>query len=193
MVMDHLESVGMEITINWTAHDDASRYKEWAKLDRYGVGNCDVFVLVNSGKKSSGKMWECGIADSLGTPMVFIGKRPTVVFRDQFNDGIVCELPPNDLSLELLVSAVRDLYNNDMVNHPAHYNMGNIEVVDYILDQKFGYLLGNAVKYVSRCRHKGKYVEDLRKAIWYLNKAIGVHEDPDKGELEQVLKGNAPT
>ena len=59
----------------------------------------------------------------------------------------------------------------DNINSPNHYNKGDIEVIDYILDQKFDYLEGNVIKYVSRHRNKGG-IEDLRKAKWYLEKLI---------------------
>ncbi len=63
---------------------------------------------------------------------------------------------------------------NDAVNHPSHYTDGKIEVIDYIEDKKLGYHLGNAVKYISRAGKKdpSKTVEDLRKAIWYLQREI---------------------
>lgn len=61
---------------------------------------------------------------------------------------------------------------NDMVNHPPHYTTGKIEVIDFIRDQQFDYLEGNVVKYVARARHKGKELQDLKKAAWYLNRRI---------------------
>ena len=67
----------------------------------------------------------------------------------------------------------------DMVNHPPHYNQGGMEVIDVIEagigDQGFiGYLLGNILKYLLRFRHKGKPIEDLKKARLYLDKLIAV-------------------
>lgn len=62
--------------------------------------------------------------------------------------------------------------NDDMVNRPPHYTKGRIEVIDFILDQDFGYLAGQVIKYVSRYRHKGSAVEDLQKAEWYLKRLI---------------------
>ena len=58
----------------------------------------------------------------------------------------------------------------DNVNHPAHYT----EVIDFIEDKQLGYHLGNAVKYISRAGKKDpeKTAEDLRKAVWYLNRYI---------------------
>ena len=67
---------------------------------------------------------------------------------------------------------------NDTVNHPAHYCTGKIEVIDYIEDKDFPYHLGNAVKYISRAGRKdpGKTVEDLRKAVWYIERYINLLE-----------------
>lgn len=64
----------------------------------------------------------------------------------------------------------------DMVNHPPHYTTGKIETIDFILDQHFGYLDGQIIKYVSRYRHKGAPVEDLKKARWYLDRLIAEQE-----------------
>ena len=60
----------------------------------------------------------------------------------------------------------------DNVTNPAHYNHGKIEVIDFIEDQKFNYHLGNAVKYISRAGKKSNKVEDLKKAIWYIEREI---------------------
>ena len=60
----------------------------------------------------------------------------------------------------------------DPINHPAHYTMGKIEVIDFIEDQKLPYHLGNVVKYLCRAAHKGKELEDLKKAAWYLDRYI---------------------
>lgn len=66
--------------------------------------------------------------------------------------------------------------NNDVVNHPDHYNTGAFEVYDYIVDKLSpeelkGYIKGNVLKYVSRENYKGK-TQDLRKAAWYLNRYL---------------------
>jgi hypothetical protein len=60
----------------------------------------------------------------------------------------------------------------DVVNNPPHYTVGGIETIDFIEAKKLPYNLGNVVKYVSRADHKGRRVEDLRKAQWYLNREI---------------------
>ena len=63
----------------------------------------------------------------------------------------------------------------DSVNHPSHYTSGKIEVIDFIEDKELGFHLGNAVKYISRAGRKNpdKIVEDLQKAVWYINREIG--------------------
>jgi hypothetical protein len=63
----------------------------------------------------------------------------------------------------------------DVVNNPDHYNTGNIECIDAIEESMSsvafkGYLKGNCMKYLWRYDYKGKQVEDLQKAGWYLNK-----------------------
>lgn len=61
---------------------------------------------------------------------------------------------------------------NDQVNHPSHYNQGKIEVIDFIEDQQLDFALGNALKYICRAPYKGKELEDLRKAEWYIRHRI---------------------
>ena len=68
----------------------------------------------------------------------------------------------------------------DDVQNPQHYADSNIEVIDYIEDKNLGFCLGNAIKYISRAgkKHsvgksdKEKTIQDLNKAIWYLNRRI---------------------
>lgn len=68
----------------------------------------------------------------------------------------------------------------DNVNHPAHYqSRQGIEVIDVIgaftedLRGMEAVCTANALKYTCRWKHKNG-VEDLKKAIWYLNKLIDI-------------------
>ncbi len=63
----------------------------------------------------------------------------------------------------------------EKVEHPAHYNKGGIEVIDFILDKDLSFVEGNVVKYVCRYNFKG-HVEDLRKAKFYLELLIAEKE-----------------
>jgi len=56
----------------------------------------------------------------------------------------------------------------DVINNPSHYTHGSIECIDVIKDWKLGYHLGNALKYICRAEHKGNALQDIGKAIWYL-------------------------
>ena len=70
------------------------------------------------------------------------------------------------------------MVSNDPVNHPAHYTAdGGIECIDAIeatlTPEEFrGYLRGQVIKYIWRCNYKGKRLEDLEKAEWYLKRYI---------------------
>ena len=63
---------------------------------------------------------------------------------------------------------------DDPVNHPSHYTYGSMEVIDAIEGLELPYHLGNALKYIARAGRKdpAKTEEDLRKAIWYINRYI---------------------
>ena len=63
----------------------------------------------------------------------------------------------------------------DVVNKPRHYNTGTIECIEAIEESMSsvafkGYLKGNCMKYLWRYDYKGKQVEDLEKAGWYLRR-----------------------
>ena len=64
---------------------------------------------------------------------------------------------------------------NDNVNSPAHYRQGGIECIEAIKasmsEEGFrDYLKGNVMKYIWRYEHKGRVIEDIEKALWYLNR-----------------------
>ena len=68
---------------------------------------------------------------------------------------------------------------------PQHYQQGNIQVLDFITDQKFSYLEGNIVKYI--CRYKTKNgLEDLEKADYYLSRLIELQMDEDDRIADQI-------
>ena len=60
----------------------------------------------------------------------------------------------------------------DNVNNPKHYNShpSGIQVIQ--VTEHMNFCLGNAVKYILRCDHKNDAVEDLEKAVWYINREI---------------------
>lgn len=82
--------------------------------------------------------------------------------------------------------ALNDKAHDDKVNHPSHYtwlkDLCGIEVIDITRHMDFN--LGNSIKYILRSGHKKeegytdkqKTIEDLKKAIWYLNDEISMLE-----------------
>lgn len=75
--------------------------------------------------------------------------------------------------------------NKDNVNHPPHYTKGDIECIDGIKasmshNEYLGYLKGAVMKYLWRYQYKNKPKEDIRKAIWYLQRLE--QELPDTDE-----------
>ena len=70
-----------------------------------------------------------------------------------------------------------DYADEDVVNNPNHYNNGSIECIEGIqasmsAEAFSGYLKGNCMKYLWRYDYKGKPLEDLQKAQWYLAELI---------------------
>jgi hypothetical protein len=60
---------------------------------------------------------------------------------------------------------------SEQVNHPSHYNqIQGVECIDVVEQMPFN--LGNSIKYIWRCGDKGNKVQDLQKAIWYLEREI---------------------
>jgi hypothetical protein len=76
----------------------------------------------------------------------------------------------------------------DLVNHPPHYTFGRIEVIDAIEDWNLDFHLAQVVKYVARARHKGNFVEDLKKARWYLDRKITNENNKPKLESSKTRK-----
>lgn len=62
--------------------------------------------------------------------------------------------------------------DKDLINHPPHYtnHPSGIECIQ--VTEHMGFNLGNAVKYIWRCDLKKNAVEDLKKAIWYIQREI---------------------
>tara|TARA_Y100001963_G_C6785437_1_gene452415 strand:+ start:2683 stop:2991 length:309 start_codon:yes stop_codon:yes gene_type:complete len=74
----------------------------------------------------------------------------------------------NDFSIETCGECVKE---KETVDHPDHYNKG-IEVIDFIESWEMDFNTGNAIKYISRHKYKGKPLEDLNKAKWYVERLI---------------------
>ena len=70
------------------------------------------------------------------------------------------------------------------VDHPDHYNIGTIETIEYLesLGTAEDFCSANAIKYISRYKHKGNPLQDLEKAMWYINYLVKKYK-----KLERVM------
>jgi hypothetical protein len=60
----------------------------------------------------------------------------------------------------------------DNVNNPKHYNSHPSGIQAIQVTEHMNFCLGNAVKYILRCDYKHDAIEDLEKAVWYINREI---------------------
>lgn len=80
-------------------------------------------------------------------------------------DNDVCEVCRNPV-----VNARPIEITTDNVNHPQHYtHPSGIECIQVV--EHMSFCLGSAIKYIWRYDRKNG-VEDLRKAVWYINREI---------------------
>ena len=128
-----------------------------------------------------------------------VGDRVRVVSVGSLMDGMICNITAtnsgmkspyfvelknrsggnwfSEHELQLIEPAptVNECSNPDNVNHPPHYNQGGIECIEAIKAATGSgfvkYCTGNVIKYLWRYDNKGG-VEDLKKAAWYLDRAI---------------------
>jgi len=64
-----------------------------------------------------------------------------------------------------------------MAKGPAYYQRGSIDVWDFVRQQELNFHLGNAIKYICRAGYKDSKIQDLEKAIHYLENELHHEED----------------
>lgn len=87
-----------------------------------------------------------------------------------------------------LIETLTKTIQEDIINHPKHYNAGKYETIDVIEDiiQHYknpidAFLIGELLRYISRAPLKGNnYVEHLQKAQWYMNRLIDRNKNDSK-------------
>lgn len=83
-----------------------------------------------------------------------------------------------DKKTRSLLPRTVDQIEMSAIDHPGHYNQGNIEVIDFIEDQAhLGWNRQNAIKYICRSGAKESETKEqsIRKAIYYLERELGMH------------------
>ena len=90
-----------------------------------------------------------------------------------------------ELKAKLYSENAENKLAEDLVNHPEHYKAKNgMEAINVImaytegLTGELAFDQGNAIKYVLRWPKKNK-AEDIRKAIWYLNRILEKLEEEE--------------
>jgi hypothetical protein len=61
---------------------------------------------------------------------------------------------------------------SDQVNQPKHYTTHPSGIECIQVTEHMGFNLGNAIKYIWRCDLKKNDIEDLKKALWYVQREI---------------------
>lgn len=128
---------------------------------------CNSCFYMESPKES----WPCQACEGYNkyvTRNIYINQPDTTAIRkwdaeDAFNEQKTWKMVPVE----------------DNINSPKHYTNGKYEVIDVIEDWNLNFRLANAVKYIARHEHKGKPEEDLKKALWYLQREIDTYGKPD--------------
>jgi hypothetical protein len=70
----------------------------------------------------------------------------------------------------------------EMVDHPKHYGGKDnpYEAIKVIEAWGLGFCLGNTIKYISRAGKKENTLQDLEKALWYLEREVKKLKDAKK-------------
>lgn len=167
-LMDALE----ELAVKYQNETDETEHDDYAKL--YGDNDCEC----------DGDCEHCKYAyeddsDEYEYGNIY-GDEDNIAYSDELAKAYKRAQEEFDKSMneydKHMAEAVEEC---DTVNHPAHY-VGKIEVIDFIEDKKLNYNLGNCVKYIARAgkKHEAgmsdleKTIEDLSKALWYLDREI---------------------
>ena len=66
----------------------------------------------------------------------------------------------------------------DPVNHPPHYTDHPSGIECIRITEHLNFCIGNAIKYLWRAGRKGDAVQDLRKAVWYIEREINRLQRP---------------
>jgi hypothetical protein len=95
---------------------------------------------------------------------------------DKFEGSESYEIIVTNISLTENKYGLGQKENKEQVNHPSHYGGAEnpYEAIKVINAWGLNFELGNTVKYISRAGKKdpSKKIEDLEKAMWYLNYEI---------------------
>ena len=131
--------------------------EDWTEVVEGGY-SCDICVFCNTRCNR-----ECTRTSRDDTPVLFKKYIPETTEKKE-------ESP----------ATIEDL-KHDPVSHPAHYTGKNgVECIQ--VTEQFNFNRGNAIKYIWRAGEKdpSKEIEDLKKAVWYIEREIKRIEEAGK-------------
>lgn len=104
--------------------------------------------------------------------------------KEQYSEQTKNEVPEE---LQTKVEKFKKFVDDTMVNHPPHYCKGGVECIDALEAATTGLqgieavCTANAIKYLWRHHHKNG-IQDLRKAIWYIERLIQHYEEQSQSD-----------
>lgn len=154
---------------------------EYMAKDMVLIDQCDGMYMLSNWEDSKRARIEKHIAETLEKPIFYAVTgipKLNATFCKRCKGST--ENPASFFgycSFECLQLSKHDREPRDQaVDHPAHYNAhpSGIECIEVVRHMSFN--IGNAMKYLWRADEKGAPVEDLKKAVWYLNDEIDQRE-----------------
>lgn len=88
------------------------------------------------------------------------------------DDGYQSDCNINQVTNWLLLDTNHIASKEDVIVNPPHYITTKISALDVVNDWKLDFYLGNTVKYIKRHELKGNPIQDLEKAVQYLQLKI---------------------
>ncbi|WP_413485986.1 DUF3310 domain-containing protein [Brochothrix thermosphacta] len=143
------------------------------KTFREHGGNFGVKGVITGFWSDGNIIFHCDRFDAIYPPTSFKLIEETPVPKEQ-----IIPLKKSKKAHDLINQTSNITTQTDTVNSPSHYNQTKIEAIDIIEDVTAGYQsnvkyhIGNAIKYLIRAPFKNNTVEDLKKSVWYIQRAI---------------------
>jgi hypothetical protein len=78
-------------------------------------------------------------------------------------------------------------------DHPRYINETKLDVIEVIEDWDLGFHDGKAVECILRSKFKGQEIQDLEKALWYLERYLKRRKEAHEREIEEQTASWSPT
>lgn len=103
---------------------------------------------------------------------------------DEDRDNDICSEIERNSEAQSMLTSIGIINNNDLINRPKHYTLPRAASDCFSVMQQIGMLnnhcLATAFQYLWRAQLKNQYISDLKKARWFIDKAIDEHEAKER-------------